>query len=99
MNLIQLFEPNPNTLYTIDTTARMADVPRHAILVYFKHGLVAPVVDEEGVYYFNDDAIRVLRRVQYLRVACGLNLPGIKMAIDLINEVEQLRAEVRFLRR
>jgi len=98
MNVIQLFEPNPNTLYTIDTTSQLADVPRHAILVYFKHGLVAPMVDEEGVYYFNDDAIRVLRRVEYLR-ACGLNLPGIKMAIDLINEVEQLRAEVRFLRR
>ena len=56
-------------------------------------------MDEDGAYHFNDDAIRVLRRVEYLRVACGLNLPGIKMALDLMNEVERLQAEVRFLRR
>jgi DNA-binding transcriptional MerR regulator len=99
MNVIQLFEPNPQTLYTIDTTAHLAAVPRHAILVYYKHGLVAPVVDQEGVYHFNDDAIRVLRRIEYLRSACGLNLPGIKMALDLLGEVERLQAEVRFLRR
>ena len=99
MSIIQLFELNPSTLYTIDTTARLADAPRHAILVYCKHGLVAPVVNEEGAYYFNDDAIRVLRRIEYLRAACGLNLSGIKMALDLLNEVERLQTEVRFLRR
>jgi len=56
-------------------------------------------VDEEGAYYFDDDAIRVLRRIQRLRVGCGLNLPGIKIALGLLNEVERLQAEVRFLHR
>ncbi|MEA3208477.1 MAG: MerR family transcriptional regulator, heat shock protein HspR [Chthoniobacter sp.] len=99
MNFIQLFEPDPNILYTIDATAHLANVPRHTILVYYKHGLVAPVMDEDGAYHFNDDAIRMLRRIEYLRVTCGLNLPGIKLALDLMNEVERLQAEVRFLRR
>jgi DNA-binding transcriptional MerR regulator len=99
MNFIQLFEPDPNILYTIDATAHLAEVPRHAILVYCKHGLVAPVLDEDGAYHFNDAAIRVLRRIKYLRVTGGLNLPGIKLTLDLMNEVERLRAEVRFLRR
>ncbi len=98
MNSIQLFEPHPNVLYTIDVTARLAAVPRHAILVYYKHGLVAPVVDEQGVYYFNDDAIRILRWVEHLRMRGGLNLAGIKMALDLLNEVERLQSEIRFLR-
>lgn len=99
MNLIELFEPDPNTLYTIDATARLADVSRRAILVYYKHGLVAPVANEDGAYHFNDDAIRVLRRIEYLRCACGLNFPGIKLVLNLMNEVERLQAEVRFLRR
>jgi DNA-binding transcriptional MerR regulator len=98
MSTIQLFEPNPSTLYTIDLAARLADVRRHDILVYYKHGLVAPVMDEQGVYYFNDDAIRVLRQVEHLRTTCGLNLAGIKMALDLLNEVERLQSEIRFLR-
>jgi chaperone modulatory protein CbpM len=96
---IQLFEPNPNTHYTLDATAHLAEMSRHAILVYTKHGLVTPIIDEDGAYYFDDDAIRVLRRIQRLHAGCGLNLPGIKLALGLLNEVERLQAEVRFLRR
>ncbi|HEY5778977.1 MAG TPA: chaperone modulator CbpM [Terrimicrobiaceae bacterium] len=99
MNTIQVFEPDPHLLYTIDVASRLTDLFRRDILIYCEHGLVSPFVDAEGGYYFNDDAIRVLRRIEYLRVACGVNLSGIKMAIELMNEVERLQAEVRFLRR
>jgi DNA-binding transcriptional MerR regulator len=99
LRALQLFQPDPQTVYTIEATARILDVPRHTILVYYKHGLVSPVVDPDcGGYYFNDEAIRVLRRVEYLRTVCGVNLDGIKLILDLSNEVERLRAELRFLR-
>jgi hypothetical protein len=29
---------------------------------------------------------------------CGVNLAGIKMILDLMNQVERLQSEVRFLR-
>ncbi len=99
MKSIQLFEPDPHALYTLDHTARLADIPRRWVLVYYKHGLVSPVVDELGIYYFDGDAVRVLRRVERLRVAGGLNLAAIKVTFDLLNEVERLRSEVHFLRR
>jgi DNA-binding transcriptional MerR regulator len=99
MNTLQLFEPSPDIVYTIDATARLADVPRHTVLVYYKHGLVSPLIDTEGGFYFDDEAIRVLRRIEYLRIARGINLAGIKMVLDLMNEVERLESEVRFLRR
>ena len=96
---LQLFEPDPRTAYTIEMTAHLVDVPRHTILLYCKHGLVSPVVDPAcGGYYFNDEAIRVLRRVEYLRTSCGVNLPGIKMILELMNKVERLESEVSFLR-
>src|SRR2546430_9567518 len=34
---IQLFEPPPGALYTIDATSRIVDVPRRTILIYCKH--------------------------------------------------------------
>jgi len=99
MHALQLFEPDPNTLYTIEAAARLADVPRHTILVYYKHGLLCPVVDPEcGAYFFDDTAIRLLRRIEYMRNVSGVNLAGIKMTLDLLNEVERLQSEVRFLR-
>lgn len=96
---LQLFEPDPRTAYTIETTAYLVDVPRHTILLYCKHGLVSPVVDPAcGGYFFNDEAIRMLRRIEYLRATYGVNLAGIKMILELMNKVERLESEVSFLR-
>lgn len=96
---VQLFEPEANTVYTIEATVHIARVPRRTILVYYKHGLISPVVDPKGGgYCFNDEAIRTLRRIEYLRANCGVNLTGIKMILHLLEEVERLRAERRFHR-
>jgi DNA-binding transcriptional MerR regulator len=95
---LQLFEPDARSVYTIEAASSLAQVPRRVIVVYFKHGLVSPVTDPMcGGWYFNDEAIRILRRIEYLRTACGINLVGIKLILDLLKEVEQLRDEVRFI--
>src|SRR6266571_7138982 len=96
---VQIFEPNPNAVYTIEAAEHIARVPRRLIAIYYKHGLVSPVVDPDcGGFYFNDEGIRTLRRIESLRTACGVNLAGVKLILDLINELEHLRAEVRFRR-
>ena len=96
---VQIFEPNPNAVYTMEAAEHIARVPRRLIAIYYKHGLVSPVVDPDcGGFYFNDEGIRRLRRIEYLRTVCGINLAGIKMILGLMNELERLRAEVRFLR-
>jgi MerR family transcriptional regulator/heat shock protein HspR len=93
-------ELDGQALHTIDVAARLARVPRRVILLYFKHGLVAPVTDSTtSDWYFDDEAIRVVRRIEQLRSACGLNLAGIKLVISLTTEVERLRTELRFHRR
>ncbi len=97
MNALQLFEPDVHTVYSIEVAAQLAQVPRRLIVLYYKHGLVSPVADPAGSgWYFDDEAIRIVRRIEYLRSACGLNLAGIKLVMELIEEVERLRAELRF---
>jgi DNA-binding transcriptional MerR regulator len=99
MNALQLFEANPDAVYTIEETARLANVPRHQIAIYYKYGLVSPAKDPDDFgWFFDDEAIRVLRRIGYLRSTCGLNLAGIKLVLELMREVEVLSEEVRFLR-
>lgn len=96
---IQFFEPDPSAVYAIEAAEHIAHVPRRTILLYCKHGLISPVMDPAcGGYYFNDEGIRALRRIEYLRTVCGINLTGIKMILKLTNEVERLRTEVRFFR-
>jgi DNA-binding transcriptional MerR regulator len=97
MNALQVFEPGARAVYTIEIAAQMAQVPRRLIVLYYKHGLVTPVTDPAGAgWYFDDEAVRIVRRIEHLRSTCGLNLAGIKLVMSLINEVERLRTELRF---
>ena len=97
---LQLFEPDARAVYTLEAAASLTQIPRRLIAVYFKHGLVSPVMDPAcSGWYFNDEAIRILRHIEYLRSACGLNLVGIKLIMDLAREVERLREELNFRRR
>lgn len=96
---LQLFEPDAEAVYTIEAAANLARVGRHRILVYYKLGLVSPVVDPEcGGYYFNDEGVRTLRRIEHLHTERGINMAGTRLILELENEIERLRNEVRFLR-
>jgi hypothetical protein len=47
---------------------------------------------------FTEEAIYTARRIEHLRTVQCLDLTWIKAMFDLLDEVERLRAEVRFLR-
>ncbi len=97
MNALQVFEPGAQTVYTIDAVAQLAQVPRRLIVLYYKHGLVSSVTDPAaGGWYFDDEAIRIVRRIEYFRSTCGMNLAGLKLVMALLEEVERLRTELRF---
>src|SRR2546430_15627370 len=88
---LQLYEPDSELLYSIETAAQLAHVSRRLIAVYCRHGLVAPVMDpESGGWQFNDEAIRRLRCIAQLRAACGTNLTAIRMIGGLMDEVERM---------
>jgi DNA-binding transcriptional MerR regulator len=87
-------------IHTIEAIAELAQVPRRLIVLYHKHGLVVPTSKSpNGDWYFDDQTIHVVRRIEYFRKACGVNLAGVKLIMDLMNEVEHLREEVRFFHR
>jgi len=90
---IQLFEPLPDALYTIETTSHIVDVPRRTILIYCKHHLLSPATGTtDHGYCFNGNAIRTLRRIEALRKVCGDDFAGIRIILDLTKELERLQA-------
>jgi DNA-binding transcriptional MerR regulator len=90
---LRLFEPDSALVYSIDVVERLTHVPRRKILVYCRHRLVSPVADPEcGGYCFSSDAIRALRWIGYLNGTQGVNLVGIKLILDLADELQRLRA-------
>jgi len=96
---LDLYQPKPNVLYSLDAAAHLAGVPRRSIVIYCRAGLVRPVVQPPyGVMEFTEEAIYTVRRIERLRTVHGLDLAWIKTMFELLDEVERLRAEVRFLR-
>jgi DNA-binding transcriptional MerR regulator len=96
---MELFQPKLNVLYSLDAAARLAGVPRRSIVIYCRAGLVQPVVHPpHGAMEFTEEAIYAVRRIERLRAVQGRDLAWLKALVDLLDEVERLRAEVRFLR-
>jgi DNA-binding transcriptional MerR regulator len=97
---LQPFEPAAEDVYSIETVVHITQTPRHQIAVYYRHGLVSPLTaPERDGWWFDLEAIRVLRRIECLRVDYDLNLAGLRVISELFSEVERLREEVRALRR
>ena len=100
ISALEVFEPAAGSIYSIEQTARLAGVPRRAIAVYFRYGLVSLAADPDvGGWYFDDEGIRTLRQIERLRNSLGMSLTAVKLVLQLSHEVERLRQEVRFLRR
>lgn len=96
---LQLFEPAGQVAYSIEAVAHLTQTPRFLIAVYCRHGLISPLAppETEG-WWFDEETIRTLRRIERLRADYGVNLHGLRMVAGLIEELEGLRAEARFLR-
>src|SRR5690242_10433335 len=62
---IQLFEPVPGTVYSIEQASLLANVSRRRILIYCKQRLLSPMASPDlAGYWFDADALRTLKRIE-----------------------------------
>lgn len=93
---LPLIEPDTDATYTLDVIASLTGVTSQTVLHYQEQGLIAPVAGREpDACQFNAEALRTLRRIKHLRATCAVNESGLKLILELMDEVERLRAELR----
>ena len=96
---LELSPARPEAFYGLDAAAELAGVSRRVLLGYCRAGLVRPVLQPPyGRMEFTDAAIHAVRRLERFRTARGLDVGWLKTVAALIEEVERLRAELRFWR-
>jgi len=81
-------DPAEPATYSLDMIAEITGVSSQTILNYQEQGLLPPAG-------FDDEALHTLRRIDYLRSTCETNLSGIRLILDLLDQVETLRTELR----
>jgi DNA-binding transcriptional MerR regulator len=89
---VQTFTPAEEGFYNVDEAAHLAGIPRHFVAVCCKHGLVVPQIDSRyGGLLFDSDDIRTLQRIAYLHEERGVNLTGVQIILELMEEIERLK--------
>jgi DNA-binding transcriptional MerR regulator len=76
--------------YTLEILAQVTGISTRTLIQYQEQGLINPDYD--------DETIRSIRRFEHLRETCEVNLSGLKLILSLMDEIEQLRADLRRLR-
>jgi MerR family transcriptional regulator/heat shock protein HspR len=85
------------TVYVISVAAELAGMHPQTLRIYERRGLVNPGRTTGGNRRYTDADIARLRRIAQL-AAEGLNLEGIRMVMQLEDEVIELRRQVAELR-
>lgn len=87
-----MVETAEGVVYTLEIVAELAGLPSQTILEYQEQGLISPAADAGG---FDEEALRRLRRIEHLRLNYGMTLPGLRLALEMLDEIEHLRACLR----
>ena len=81
--------PDSDANYSLEVFARISGVDEETILRYRERGFIRPLPTDGDLY--DDEALRTLRRIEHLRVTCGVNDAGLRLILDLLEEIERLR--------
>src|SRR5437899_12715466 len=84
-------------VYIISVAAELAGVHPQTLRIYERKGLVTPRRTAGNTRRYSERDIDMLRRIQELTQEHGVNLAGARMVIDLLAEVEALRAQLQAL--
>lgn len=90
---------HPNRLYDHTAAAQLAGVSVRVFLIYWNRDIIEPAMNT-GRYgiFFNDEAIFTVRKAEQLKRDLGVNYPGVRAVLILQRRIDELTAEVRFLR-
>ena len=82
-----------NAILSIHELSRMCEVDERHIVEFVEEG-VLNVVEVRSEWHFTGDSLRRARLALRLERDLELNLAGVALAIDLIEELQRLRREL-----
>ncbi len=88
---------NERRLLTIDELGRLVDLHPDILQRFVVFGLIDPEIDDPGPLFGEAMVIRV-RKIKRLRADLGINLAGCGLVLDLLDRIEELEDEIRYLR-
>lgn len=82
---------------TLAELCRACQLPAERIFEFVDEGIVEPRGRDPSRWRFHSVSIRRVRRAQRLKRDLGVNTPGVALALELLEELEQLRGRIAYL--
>jgi MerR family transcriptional regulator, heat shock protein HspR len=96
---LRMVSPSTESPYSLEELARLGGVSPALVQRYFDEGLIEAVAGNQHTsWFFDDNALFELRRIQRLRHELGVNIAGIAVIRELQRQIEELEAEIERLR-
>lgn len=86
-----------STEFALGELSRACGKPAEWILALIEEGLIEPMGEDQTHWHFPGYRLRRVRIVQRLESDLGLNLAGAALALELLEEVEDLRHRIAAL--
>lgn len=82
---------------TLSDLCRACQMPAEHVFDLVEQGVIEPVGSDPARWRFSGISVRRVRCAQRLRQDLGVNVAGAALAIELLEELERLRARLRRL--
>src|SRR6266498_1967843 len=81
-------------LYIISVAAELTGVHPQTLRIYERKGLLNPARTAGNTRRYSERDIDRLRAIQELTQEHGINLAGVKMIVELQNEIDRMRSRM-----
>lgn len=87
-----------STAFGVEQVCLVVEISRPELIQVIELGIVEPLGDSPEDWRFDNDMLSALRRAQRLHRQLEVGWPGIALAMQLLDQVEQLQTENQRLR-
>lgn len=87
-----------NAVFSLSEICERCGLHAEIITEMVAYGIVTPIEPTQPRWQFSADALLRLHRAQRLQRDLELNLPGLALSLELLDEVESLRGEIAVLK-
>jgi MerR family transcriptional regulator, heat shock protein HspR len=91
--------PDERAVYIISVAAELAGAHPQTLRIYERKGLLTPARTAGNTRRYSERDIARLQMIQRLTQVHGLNLAGVKMIVEMENELDRMRSRVQRLDR
>jgi chaperone modulatory protein CbpM len=84
-----------STLLSLEDLCRICAIERRHVVEFVEEGVLEVVAVDAQEWRFRGGALRRARIAMRLQRDLELNLVGVALALDLMDEIEHLRREIR----